>query len=239
MSDNEVEKDAETIKETLAALRWKEDMAVVNDFGEHVWLGPCFDKDGKRIGITDCCRVDAPCQRHGRRLAERAKEEFSAHAVRAATERNEALRAKEAAEARVEALRGALENCRLMAARMTRRMNDTPYREKWEAVLRFCHEVGIRGSVLREAALAGDGNPEGMTITYKADASTSAAWRAMEARVEALEAQIDEIVRVAVAEDAGTSELIDACAALAEWWSAQKTALVEAATTLPVEDDDD
>ena len=36
----------------------------MNHFGEHVWLGPCFDQGGKRIGITDCCFVDDPCVWH-------------------------------------------------------------------------------------------------------------------------------------------------------------------------------
>jgi hypothetical protein len=47
----------------LKALRWKEDMKIVNDFDEHVWLKPLF-VDGKRIGITDCCFVSDPCPRH-------------------------------------------------------------------------------------------------------------------------------------------------------------------------------
>lgn len=54
-------------------LRWKADQAVVNDFGEHVWLKPLFvdekfnevpEGKGKRIGITDCCFVAEPCPRH-------------------------------------------------------------------------------------------------------------------------------------------------------------------------------
>lgn len=48
----------------IVSLRWREDMRVVNDFDEHVWLGPCLDENGKRIGITDCCFVDDPCERH-------------------------------------------------------------------------------------------------------------------------------------------------------------------------------
>lgn len=49
--------------ETLESLRWKEDTKVVNAFGEHVWLKPCF-LNGKRIGITDCCFVNSPCEWH-------------------------------------------------------------------------------------------------------------------------------------------------------------------------------
>lgn len=49
---------------TLAKLRWREDMAVINPFGEHVWLKPCYDANGARIGVTDCCSVDDPCPRH-------------------------------------------------------------------------------------------------------------------------------------------------------------------------------
>lgn len=52
-----------TFEELLKALRWKEDMKIVNDFGEHVWLKP-FIVNGKRIGITDCCFVSEPCPRH-------------------------------------------------------------------------------------------------------------------------------------------------------------------------------
>lgn len=40
-----------------------EDKKVVNHFGEHVWLKACI-VDGKRLGVTDCCFVDSPCERH-------------------------------------------------------------------------------------------------------------------------------------------------------------------------------
>ncbi len=42
----------------LNNLRWRADMIVTNPFGERVWL--------KSIegGVTDCCPVDAPCERH-------------------------------------------------------------------------------------------------------------------------------------------------------------------------------
>lgn len=49
---------------TLEKLRWHEDMAVYNPFGEHVWLRACYDASGKRIGITDCCPVSEPCPLH-------------------------------------------------------------------------------------------------------------------------------------------------------------------------------
>ncbi len=57
------------VKQAVAAAvldraRWREDMAITNYDGDRVWLGPCFDNDGKRIGITDCCLVDAPCAHH-------------------------------------------------------------------------------------------------------------------------------------------------------------------------------
>jgi len=52
-----------TAKQLLKTLRWEADMKVVNDFGEHVWLKPHY-LNGKRIGITDCCFVDSPCERH-------------------------------------------------------------------------------------------------------------------------------------------------------------------------------
>jgi hypothetical protein len=51
-------------KKLLKHYRWTTDMAVINDFGEHVWLGPCYDQSGKRIGITDCCFVSSPCDHH-------------------------------------------------------------------------------------------------------------------------------------------------------------------------------
>lgn len=53
----------------LHSLRWHEDMAVINDFGEHVWLKPYYNSDGKRIGITECCFVDSPCEWH-KKIAE-------------------------------------------------------------------------------------------------------------------------------------------------------------------------
>lgn len=48
----------------LAALRWRPDMVVTTPFGERVWLKPCYDQLGRRIGITDCCPEDDPCERH-------------------------------------------------------------------------------------------------------------------------------------------------------------------------------
>lgn len=45
------------------ALTLDVDMAWVNHFGEHVWLGPCL-VDGVRVGITDCCPYGQPCVRH-------------------------------------------------------------------------------------------------------------------------------------------------------------------------------
>jgi hypothetical protein len=51
------------VQKTLDDLRWKEDMAVTNPFGEEVWLKPLI-VNGERIGITDCCFVSDPCPRH-------------------------------------------------------------------------------------------------------------------------------------------------------------------------------
>ena len=48
----------------LKSLRWDIDMVVTNHEGERVWLGPCLDSNGKRIGITDCCPEDGPCEHH-------------------------------------------------------------------------------------------------------------------------------------------------------------------------------
>lgn len=50
-------------KELLASLRWDVDMVITNYDGERVWLGPAM-LDGKRVGITDCCLVEAPCDHH-------------------------------------------------------------------------------------------------------------------------------------------------------------------------------
>jgi hypothetical protein len=44
-------------------------MCVTNDEGKRVWLGPCFNKKGERIGITDCCLESNPCKRHRAALA--------------------------------------------------------------------------------------------------------------------------------------------------------------------------
>ena len=48
----------------LDSLRWREDMVVVNDFDERVWLKPCLNEAGVRVGITDCCFANDPCERH-------------------------------------------------------------------------------------------------------------------------------------------------------------------------------
>jgi len=48
----------------LSSLRWREDMIVVTPFDQVMWLGPCYDRGGKRIGITECCFVTDPCDKH-------------------------------------------------------------------------------------------------------------------------------------------------------------------------------
>jgi len=53
-------------EDVLEGLRWGADTVVENYEGERVWLRPCLDGLGRRIGITDCCREDDPCGRHGR-----------------------------------------------------------------------------------------------------------------------------------------------------------------------------
>jgi hypothetical protein len=52
-------------RSTLESLRWKEDMLVTNHFGERVFLTAAYNDDGERIGITDCCLAEAPCDKHG------------------------------------------------------------------------------------------------------------------------------------------------------------------------------
>jgi hypothetical protein len=47
-----------------ASLTWHEDQIITNHEGMRVWLKPCYSESGKRIGITDCCFADAPCDRH-------------------------------------------------------------------------------------------------------------------------------------------------------------------------------
>jgi hypothetical protein len=52
----------------LRILSWKPDMVVTNHDGHRVWLKESLDSTGKRDGITDCCFVDDPCERHKRTL---------------------------------------------------------------------------------------------------------------------------------------------------------------------------
>ena len=54
----------EDTRAALVALRWDVDQRIVNYFGDVVWLGPCFDESGKRIGITECCFAESPCDHH-------------------------------------------------------------------------------------------------------------------------------------------------------------------------------
>jgi hypothetical protein len=63
--------------ELLKSLRWDVDDLVTNSFSERVWLKACI-VNGVRIGITDCCFEDEPCDHHkqvalGRTLAEGGK----------------------------------------------------------------------------------------------------------------------------------------------------------------------
>jgi len=51
-------------KDELDNLRWKENDHVINHDGNHVWLKVVYDETGKRIGITDCCPYDNPCDVH-------------------------------------------------------------------------------------------------------------------------------------------------------------------------------
>ncbi len=50
--------------ELLESLRWDVDSLVRNPFGERVWLKACLDANGVRIGITDCCAAEEPCDHH-------------------------------------------------------------------------------------------------------------------------------------------------------------------------------
>jgi hypothetical protein len=60
--------DKKEAEQLLESLRWHADMLVTNDFDERVWLKPLI-VDGKRIGITDCCFEDNPCDHHKRLAA--------------------------------------------------------------------------------------------------------------------------------------------------------------------------
>lgn len=61
-----VRQEAEERRKLLAALRWKDGDLVRNHFGERVWLKPCYDAVGQRVGITECCLEATPCERHGK-----------------------------------------------------------------------------------------------------------------------------------------------------------------------------
>lgn len=50
--------------EALLNLRWDVDSLITNYDNERVWLRAAFDEEGKRIGITDCCFADSPCEHH-------------------------------------------------------------------------------------------------------------------------------------------------------------------------------
>lgn len=54
-----------------ATAAWDVDMLVDTHRGEKFWLGPCLNEKGERIGITECCPEDQPCQRHAERSMER------------------------------------------------------------------------------------------------------------------------------------------------------------------------
>ena len=81
------QKDADLL---LRHLRWRVDQRIINhfgtayhyavrqvvvvqpvqdgleagEFGQEVWLRACYDATGKRIGITECCFADDPCDHH-------------------------------------------------------------------------------------------------------------------------------------------------------------------------------
>lgn len=63
--------DPQTARQMLKSLRWDVDMVIENCDGERVWLGPCLDAAGKRIGITDCCLESDPCEHHAAIAARR------------------------------------------------------------------------------------------------------------------------------------------------------------------------
>jgi hypothetical protein len=52
------------VKDVIRAMRWKAGDLVENPFGDHVWLKDCLDEEGRKIGITDCCLANDPCDVH-------------------------------------------------------------------------------------------------------------------------------------------------------------------------------
>ena len=48
----------------LLSLRWDVDQLIKEPIsGDYWWLRPAI-KDGKRVGITDCCQLDYECPHH-------------------------------------------------------------------------------------------------------------------------------------------------------------------------------
>lgn len=49
---------------TLLSLRWDVDNLIKEPIsGDYWWLKPSI-RDGKRVGITDCCQLDYECDHH-------------------------------------------------------------------------------------------------------------------------------------------------------------------------------
>ncbi len=51
------------VTKLLDDLRWKPDMVITNYAGERVWLKEAY-LNGQRVGVTDCCLADDPCDWH-------------------------------------------------------------------------------------------------------------------------------------------------------------------------------
>lgn len=50
---------------TLSSLRWSVDNLVfLYEYDDYYWLKPCYDENGKRLGITSCCQFNYECNRH-------------------------------------------------------------------------------------------------------------------------------------------------------------------------------
>lgn len=119
----------------------------------------CFLETGKVDGCPLPCSDDCfRTLRHNLMLeyiqealdqkdAEKAEEVARAHA---------ALHWKqlelEKAEAQLTTLKASLENCRLLAAKQAHAFSGSITEDKWRAILRFCKEAGIVGSILRDTA---------------------------------------------------------------------------------------
>lgn len=58
----------EVARALLDHLRLSEDKPFTNPFGERVWLKHIYDDNGRKSGLTECCLVEGPCDRHAGKI---------------------------------------------------------------------------------------------------------------------------------------------------------------------------